>query len=55
MSVVSEDFGFFVDIDFVKVGGWYGVVSGVIKKVSEIIGSMVINWSVVVVLNLKWV
>lgn len=54
LSVVSEDPGLLSDIDPAKVGAWYGAVGGAAKKVSEIIGSMAINWSVVAVPNPKW-
>ncbi len=54
LSVVSEDPGLLGDIDPAKVGKWYGAVSGAAKKVSEIVGAMAINWSVVAVPNPAW-
>lgn len=54
LSVVSEDPGLLGDIDPTKVGQWYGAMSSASRRVSELVGSMTINWSVVAVPNPKW-
>lgn len=54
LSVVSENPGLLADIEPAKVGAWYGAMGTAAKKVSEIVGSMAINWSVVAVPNPTW-
>lgn len=54
LSVVSSDPGLLADIDPAKVGAWYGAVGTAGKKVSEIVGSMAINWSVSAFPNPAW-
>lgn len=54
LSVVSSDPGLLSDIDPAKVGAWYGAMGSASKKVSELVGSMAINWSVVAVPNPTW-
>jgi aminopeptidase len=54
LSVASSDPGLLADIDPAKVGAWYGATSTASKKVSELVGSMAINWSVIAVPNPVW-
>jgi aminopeptidase len=54
LGVVSSDPGLLADIDPSKVGAWYGATGSATKKISELVGSMAMNWGMVAVPNPAW-